>query len=92
MNSLEKDLHRPDPAFWAEQEVREMLAVRDIAALYQYLRRYGFSQNHIARLTGQSQPEVSAITRGLRRVQSFDVLLRIADGLGIPRELLVAGC
>ena len=38
-------------------------------------------------MTGQSQPEVSAIMHG-RRVMAYDVLVRIADGLGIPRGLM----
>ena len=42
------------------------------------------SQRVIASLTGQAQSEVSEILGG-RRVLSYDLLLRIADGFGIPR-------
>ncbi len=39
----------------------------------------------IAQRTGQSQPEVSEIIAG-RRVVAYDVLARIAESLGVPRE------
>ena len=35
-------------------------------------------------MTGQSQSEVSEILKG-RQVMAYDVLTRIADGLGVPR-------
>ncbi len=48
------------------------------------------SQRQIANLTGQSQSEVCEILKG-RRVQAYDLLLRIATGLGIPREAMGLG-
>ncbi|WP_327046487.1 hypothetical protein OG320_00835 [Microbispora sp. NBC_01189] len=39
----------------------------------------------IAARTGQSQSEVSEIVANGRQVMAYDVLSRIADGLGIPR-------
>lgn len=42
------------------------------------------SQRQIAQLTGQSQSEVSEILKG-RRVMAYVVLVRIAEGLGVPR-------
>jgi transcriptional regulator with XRE-family HTH domain len=69
---------------WDEPGMRRVLADRDISAVYRLLRRVGMSQRHIAALTGQSQSEVSEILRG-RQVMAYDVLVRIADGLGIPR-------
>ena len=44
-------------------------------------------QRRIAELTGQSQSEVSEILKG-RRVLSYDLLVRITEGLAIPRELM----
>src|SRR5262249_27229648 len=41
-------------------------------------------QRRIASLTGQSQSEISEIIGG-RQVMAYDLLTRIADGLGIPR-------
>ena len=72
------------PEFLDDDEVGAALAARDIGALYRLLKRLGASQRQIARLTGQSQSEVSAIVGG-REVLNVRVLERIADGLGIPR-------
>lgn len=69
---------------WSAQDMRDALAERDISAVYRLLRRYGTSQRNIAALTGQSQSEVSEILKG-RQVMAYDVLARIADGLGVPR-------
>ena len=57
---------------------------RDMQLMIRLLQRYGFSQRRVADLTGQSQSEVSEILKG-RRVTSYDLLVRIADGLGVPR-------
>jgi transcriptional regulator with XRE-family HTH domain len=67
--------------------MRRALAAQDITTVYRLLCQQGFSQQHIAALTGQSQPEVSSIIHG-RKVMAYDVLARIADGLGIPRGYL----
>lgn len=69
---------------WEEPELRRVLAARDISSVYRLLRRVGISQRQIAALTGQSQSEVSEILKG-RQVMAYDVLTRIADGLGVPR-------
>src|SRR5262244_3990631 len=73
-----------DPALWGKPEIRAVLARRDIGALYRWLYRQGVSQRRIAELVGQSQSEVSEILAG-RQVLAYDVLARIADGLGVPR-------
>ncbi|KEI45668.1 helix-turn-helix domain-containing protein [Saccharopolyspora rectivirgula] len=64
--------------------MRDALARRDVSEIYRQLRRRGISQRQIAASTGQSQSEVSEILKG-RQVIAYDVLARIADGLGIPR-------
>ncbi|MBO0839472.1 MAG: helix-turn-helix transcriptional regulator [Sciscionella sp.] len=64
--------------------MRDALAQRDISSVYRLLRRHGVSQRQIAAATGQSQSEVSEILKG-RQVMAYDVLARIADGLGVPR-------
>jgi transcriptional regulator with XRE-family HTH domain len=69
---------------WQQREMRAALAARDISTVYRLLRRVGVSQRQIAALTGQSQSEVSEILKG-RQVMAYDVLARIADGLGVPR-------
>ena len=76
-----------DPALWRRADMRAALAARDISGVFKLLQRMGVSQRHIAALTGQSQSEISEILAG-RQVVSYDVLTRIADGLGIPRGTL----
>jgi transcriptional regulator with XRE-family HTH domain len=86
-NADEKPVPAIDPAVWEQPDMRAVLAARDIGALYRALTEAGLSQYRIARLTGQSQPEVSEIIGG-RRVIAYEVLERIAEGLGVPWELM----
>ena len=74
-----------DPALFERDELRHAVAERDISTLYRVLTDAGISQRQISHRTGQSQSEVSEILAG-RRVMVYDVLVRIAEGLGIPRE------
>jgi len=76
-----------DPALYQRDDMRAILAERDITELYLALKDAGLTQRQIAELTGQSQSEVSDILDG-RRVISYDLLVRIAEGLSIPRELM----
>ena len=76
-----------DPAVWERPDMRAALGGRDIGAAYTILQRHGVSQWRIAALTGQAQSEVSEIIGG-RRVQAYDLLVRIANGLGVPRGLM----
>ena len=88
MNALDQESGRekPDPRMWERPEMQAAVNVRDFAKVFRLLQRVGLSQQRIAALTGQSQPEVSAIVHG-RRLMAYDVLLRVAEGLGIPRGL-----
>ncbi|MGH3648961.1 MAG: helix-turn-helix domain-containing protein [Micromonosporaceae bacterium] len=79
-----------DPAIWEQPAMRAALCVRDIGAVYRELQRAGVAQRQIAALTDQSQSDVSEILSG-RRVISYDLLARIADGLGAPRGYLGLG-
>ncbi|MBI1759088.1 MAG: hypothetical protein HYR62_07675 [Actinobacteria bacterium] len=63
--------------------MRVALARHDLKVVYRLLRVRGYSQNAIGALTGQSQPEVCAIMHQ-RQVRAYDVLARIAHGLGAP--------
>lgn len=76
-----------DPVIWERPEMRAALCVRDIGGVYRLLQRAGVPQRRIAALTGQSQSDVSEIVSG-RKVTSYDLLARIADGLGVPRGYL----
>jgi transcriptional regulator with XRE-family HTH domain len=74
-----------DPALLARRDVRALLAAHDIGTFYRVLRANGWSQRRIARATKAQQSEISAIVTG-RQVIGYDVLVRIAEGLAIPRE------
>ena len=76
-----------EPAAWEQPDMRAALAARDVGTVYRLLRQVGVSQRQIAALTGQSQSEVSEIIKG-RQVIAYDVLVRLAVGLGIPREYM----
>ncbi|MFO7192455.1 MULTISPECIES: helix-turn-helix transcriptional regulator [Thermocrispum] len=82
--SEEKVANLVSEKVWETKEMREALAARDISKVYLLLRKEGISQRQIAAATGQSQSEVSEILKG-RQVMAYDVLVRIAEGLGIPR-------
>ncbi len=84
MNSIGSQNSPIDTDWWEEQEMRTALAAREVSSVYRLLRRHGVSQRQIAAMTGQSQSEVSEILKG-RQVMAYDVLARIADGLGVPR-------
>jgi hypothetical protein len=74
-----------DPKVWEREDMRRFLAARDIGSVYRLLQRSGVSQRAIAARTGQSQSEISEIIAGHRQVVSYDLLERIALGLGVPR-------
>ena len=84
MNSIGSQSSSVTPEVWEDQEMRNALAAREVSTIYKLLRRKGVSQRQIAAMTGQSQSEVSEILKG-RQVMAYDVLVRIADGLGVPR-------
>ncbi|MFI6130286.1 transcriptional regulator [Micromonospora sp. NPDC051141] len=84
MNADQAPTDAISPAVWEHREMRLALAARDLRTTYQRLQRVGVSQRRIARLTGQTASEVYEVLKG-RRVMAHDVLVRIADGLGIPR-------
>ena len=76
-----------NPAVWERPDMLDALAVRDMAAVCRLLQKHGVSQRPIAALTGQSQSEISEILGG-RRVMAYDLIVRIAEGLGVGRGLL----
>jgi hypothetical protein len=50
--------------------MRPLLATHDVTAIYRQLQKVGFAQQRIAAITGQSQPEVSAVIHG-RKVMAY---------------------
>lgn len=78
-----------DPALFEREDVRRILAGLDVGGLYRVLGvEAGISQRQIAVCADQSQSEVSEIVAGRRRVESHQVLVRIAEGFDIPREFM----
>lgn len=71
-------------AVWEHRQMRAALAQRDLTTVYRRLQSAGVSQRRIAALTGQSPSEVHEILKG-RQVMAYELLLRIADGLGVSR-------
>jgi transcriptional regulator with XRE-family HTH domain len=67
--------------------LRGACAERDIATIFRLLRPWGLSQRQVAARCGMSESEVSEILAG-RQVKSYDVFVRIAEGLGIPRGMM----
>jgi transcriptional regulator with XRE-family HTH domain/tetratricopeptide (TPR) repeat protein len=61
-----------------------------MGAVFRVLGENGWTQRAIGAAVGMHQSEVSEIRKG-RRVIGYRVLARIADGLGIPRELMNLG-
>jgi hypothetical protein len=72
---------------WDRPDVATILVERDITALFKLLQRCGLSQREIARRTGQQQSEIAEIIGG-RRVNSYDLLVRVSESLQIPRGRL----
>jgi transcriptional regulator with XRE-family HTH domain len=75
------------PDIWQQQDMRRALAARDLGTVFRLLQRHGISQRRIAALTGMSSSEVYEVLRG-RRVMAYEVLCRVADGLGAARGYL----
>jgi transcriptional regulator with XRE-family HTH domain len=80
----------PDPELFASPGMRAALASRVISTVYRLLAQAGVTQRAIAQATGQSQSEVCEILQG-RQVMAYDVLVRIAAGLGVPRQAMGLG-
>src|SRR5262249_45583934 len=70
---------------WDDPDMRAALARHDLAEVYRRLKDAGLTQKTIAELTGQRESEIWEILSKRRPVMSYDVLVRIVDGLGVPR-------
>jgi hypothetical protein len=71
------------PDLWEQHEMRAALALRDITTVYRLLTHHGVPRGRIAALTGQPDHDVDRILSGAK-VESYDTLTGIANGLGIP--------
>jgi predicted kinase len=85
-----------DPAWWDADHIdgltmRETLAERDIKTVFNFLHRRGWSWGAIAQATDIGEQRVREIASGKRRVENYDVYVRVAVGLNIPRDYLGVG-
>lgn len=82
------DPEEASAAFWQRDDVRPVLATRDIGRLFAlYLASNPeCTQTRLASLTQHDRSEVSNLIRGARspRISDIDVLTRVADGLAMP--------
>ena len=76
------------PAVLEHPTMRAALARRDLKTVYQRLNAAGLSYRTLASLTGQAPSEIYTVLHKGRQVSSYDVLVRIADGLGMTRAQL----
>lgn len=79
-----------DPRWWREgvadgKPMPEILAGRDVGAVFRFLRGMGWSLTALCGATGLSESRVRAVMHQTQRITSYDVLERVALGLGIPR-------
>ncbi|QKW21118.1 hypothetical protein HUT16_20480 [Kitasatospora sp. NA04385] len=74
----------------AREDLRLALGEHDFAAAFALIKKYGgHSQNKIAAACQLTPGKVSTIMSDpAKRITSYEVIARIADGLGIPGRLL----
>lgn len=85
-----------DPHWWStascgEVPLRSSLARHDMAAVFGFLHRRGFSWVYLSALTRIGAGRISEIASRQRMVCDYDVLERIAEGLKIPRHYMGLG-
>lgn len=81
---------RLDPLWWSEgvvdgRPMREVLADREIGAVFRFLRAQGWSLTGMCAATGLKETRIRAVMNGIQRITSYEVLERVALGLRIPR-------
>lgn len=73
---------------WEAEEVQRALMERDFGTLCLLIRRLGaLRQEDVARLTGLSQPFLSMLEAGVRKLTNIDKIVRLLDGLEVPLQL-----
>jgi formylglycine-generating enzyme required for sulfatase activity len=82
-----------DPNWWLVgthdgRSIRDILRIHDMGALFGFLGARGWSRAAIASATGLTESRVRSVRQGKQQITSYDVLVRIADGLGIARGLM----
>ncbi|MGH8881586.1 MAG: helix-turn-helix domain-containing protein, partial [Stackebrandtia sp.] len=80
-----------DPQLYERADLRAALAAHKFGPVFDAVHtEAGLSYREIGRRTGTHESQVYEIRHG-RIVENYDVLVRIAEGLGIPREAMGLG-
>jgi len=73
---------------WSDLEAQQALVERDFGALCLRIRVLTcLRQEDLVLLTGLSQPFLSMLETGARRLTNIDKIITLLDGLGTPAEL-----
>jgi transcriptional regulator with XRE-family HTH domain len=75
---------------WRDPATLQALRQRDVSAIFHLARKYGISQQRIATNIGLVQGGISQVMTGKRRVETFDLMERIAIGFNMPDHARVA--
>ncbi|MGX1668583.1 helix-turn-helix domain-containing protein [Streptomyces sp. NPDC055400] len=74
---------------WLDPGVRDALAAWDFGQASRLIRlRGGLRQDDMAQLTGLSQPFLSMLESGGRRLTNIDKIIEFLTGLAVPAELV----
>src|SRR5262245_38001554 len=72
-------------AFWETPEMRRALASHDLKTVFVALQRGGMSQRRISGSAGITMSDLHDVLYKNRRMNAYELLVRVADGLDIPR-------
>jgi len=83
---------RPEQHWWQDgtldsRPIHEILAARDIGAVFRFLGARGWSRAALAAATGLAETRIRQIRAGTQHVESYEVLQRIADR-GFPQSTI----
>ncbi|MGW2719789.1 helix-turn-helix domain-containing protein [Streptomyces sp. NPDC001492] len=73
---------------WQLPDIRQALINREFGHMCQLIRQHGgVRQDDIAALTDLSQPFLSMLESGARKLTNIDKIIQLLDGLQAPPEL-----
>lgn len=73
---------------WQLPDVRQAMVNREFGRMCQLIREHaGIRQDDIAAITGLSQPFLSMLESGTRKLTNIDKIIELLDGLQAPPEL-----
>lgn len=73
---------------WDDPEVQQALVSRDFGSLCLRIREMtSMRQDDLALITGLSQPYLSMLESGQRKLTNIDKIVTLLDGMNVPTEL-----